>query len=194
MSKTTEQRSTITLPEKKAASGKSKPQITTRRLDLLLLKEETAPKLGKFDGEVLRYQITKDTESNEISLRITSNSSGGYFSREFVPVSRIETTLAKLAKTEAFPSKALADVFAGRSSNNAGFIAAILRHEDLLGPANETDGKHKVSGDVAAWKKVLASLPGNPLEVEVSEAGIPLAPPKKKDSTKPSKWPKGTAT
>ena len=194
MSKATEQRSTITLPEKKAAASKSKPQVTARLLNLLLLKEETAQKLGKFDGEVLRYQITRDTESSEMSLRIISNSSGGYFSREFVPVSRIEATLAKLAKTEAFPSKALADVFAGRSSNNAGFIAAILRHEDLLGPANETDGKHKVCGDVATWKKVLASVPGNPLEIEVSEAGIPLAPPKQKDSTKPPKWPKGAAT
>lgn len=194
MSKSNEQRDTLSLPNKKSAKSGAKVAAVTHHLDLLLLKEETAPKLGKFDGEVLQYQVTSDKERNETSIRIISNSGGGYFSREFVALNQMEPVLSKLAKSGSFPSKALADVFAGRSSNNAGFMAAILRHEGILGAAGETDTKHKVIGDFSAWKMALAALPGSELKVEVSESGIPLAPAKTKESGKATKPIKGTAT
>jgi hypothetical protein len=56
--------------------------------------------------------------------------------------------------------------FAGRSSNNAGFLAAILRAEGLLALAPDTEGRHVISGDWAAWKASVLAEPGQPVESE----------------------------
>lgn len=129
-----------------------------------LLKSATASKLGKYAEGGIDYQVTADVERTALSIAITGNSGGGYFSRERVPFAKIEACVSKCEAGKPFASKALADAFEGRSSNNAGFIVAALRAEGLLGPAPEAETQHVLTGDWAAWKKAMLAEVGTLIE------------------------------
>lgn len=129
------------------APGGAAPQYIT-------LKSATAPKLGKHADGTISYKVACDMGRKALFLAITDNSNGGYFSREYVPVSRIEERLVKLDQS-GFPSKELKPAFAGKSSNNAGFLAAILHAEGLLTRPTDSETKHVCT---RAWAKWAASL------------------------------------
>lgn len=130
----------------------SDPQYVT-------LKNAIALKLGKHADGTISYKVACDMGRTTLFLAITDNSSGGYFSREYVPVARIEELLAKIEQSD-FPSKALKAAFTGRSSNNAGFLAAILHAEGLLVRATDSETKHVCTGDWAKWETSLMALEG----------------------------------
>ncbi len=123
----------------------------------ITLKNATAPKLGKHADGTISYKVACDLERTTLFLAITTNSSGGYFSREYVPVARIEELLANLDRSD-FPSKALKPAFTGRSSNNAGFLAAILHAEGLLSRAADSETKHVYTGGWTKWKASVLAL------------------------------------
>lgn len=144
----------------KVAPEASGPQYIT-------LKDATAPKLGKHADGTISYKVARDTGRTSLFLAITGNSSGGYFSREYVPVVRIEELLAKLDQS-GFPSKGLKAAFTGKSSNNAGFLAAILHAEGLLSRAVDSETKHVCIGDWPEWKTLFLVLEATP-----GEMGLP---------------------
>jgi len=125
----------------------------------IMLKSATTPKLGKHSDGTISYKVACDMGQTALFLAITGNSSGGYFSREYVPVARIEALLGKLDQL-GFPSKGLKAAFTGKSSNNAGFLAAILHAEGLLVRASESETKHVCTGDWAKWETSLLALEG----------------------------------
>lgn len=135
--------------EPPVASG---PQYTT-------LKIATTAKLGKHADGTISYKVACDTGRTVLFIAITDNSSGGYFSREYVPVTRIGGLLAKLDQSD-FPSKELKPAFTGKSSNNAGFLAAILHAEGLLARGTDSETKHVCTGDWAKWTASLLALEG----------------------------------
>jgi len=134
----------------------------------ITLKGATAPKLGKHADGTISYKVACDMGRTALFLAITDNSSGGYFSREYVPVVRAEELLAKLDQS-GFPSKGLKAAFTGKSSNNAGFLAAILHAEGLLSRAADSETKHVCIGDWPKWKTSLLGLEATPGEI-----GLPL--------------------
>ena len=79
---------------------------------------------------VLTYHIGKDEEANQY-IRIWVNSGNGYFSNEWIPVSRILEILAK-HKAEPFTSRILDELFTGKSINSASFLGAVLLNERML--------------------------------------------------------------
>lgn len=125
----------------------------------ITLKNATAAKLGKHADGTISYKVACDMGRTTLFLAITDNSSGGYFSQEYVPIDRIEELLAKLDRS-GFPSRALKATFTGRSSNNAGFLAAILHAEGLLSRATDSETKHVCIGDWAKWKGSTLALDG----------------------------------
>jgi hypothetical protein len=131
-----------------------------------LLKSAKAMKLGKHAEGGIHYQILTDNQRQDPSFQIVGNEGGGYFSKEVVAFGNVEACLAAHPKDQPFPSKLLQTAFAGRSSNNAGFFAAILRAEGLLALAPDTEGRHVMSGDWAAWKASVLAEPGQLLEAE----------------------------
>ena len=134
-----------------------------------LLKAGTAKKIGQHAEGGIRYQILADIDRQTLSITITGNDSGGYFSREIVPFQNVEASLTKRDQHKPFPSKFLKDAFVGRSSNNAGFLAAILRAEGLLAAAPDSDTQHVVSGDWMNWKKSVLAEPGQTIEIEATK-------------------------
>lgn len=156
------------------------------------LKLATANKLGKRAEGGIHYQIVTDINRHDLLVSITGNDSGGYFSRELVALTNVDACLAKCEAGKAFPSKALKDAFVGLSSNNAGFLAAILRSEGLLSAAPDADSKHIAIGNVEAWKTALLAEPGTRIELPdtgngKAETTTELEPPAKKTLSLPRK-------
>ena len=79
---------------------------------------------------VLTYNIGKDEEANQY-IRIWVNSGNGYFSNEWIPVSRILEILAK-HKAEPFTGRILDELFTGKSVNSASFLGAVLLNQRML--------------------------------------------------------------
>jgi hypothetical protein len=123
-----------------------------------ILKTATAKKLNpKLDGE-LEYQIA--LIDGALNLRISNNSSGGYFSKEWISLEKIESYFDKNVKVDVdFKSNVLKPLFEqGLSANNAGFLCACLRAEQLLSMSEKNVFLHHFTGDFTAWIKTLNSL------------------------------------
>ena len=136
-----------------------------------LLKSAKANKLGKYSEGGIAYQVHADTDRVHLFITITGNDGGGYYSRERVPFQKVEACLGKCEAGKPFPSKALKDAFVGRSSNNAGFMVAVLRAEGLLCAAPSAETQHALVGDWDAWKKTMLAEPGAPVEVDSNQIG-----------------------
>lgn len=149
-----------------------------------LLKTARAPKLGKQAEGGIGYQIVTGSDRKEPMIQIVSNDSGGYFSKEAVYLSRVAACVDQHQKDQSFPSKLLQTAFTGRSSNNAGFLAAILRAEGLLAVAPDAEGRHVISGDWTAWKASTLAVPGQAIDAEPADkeekadASEPPTPPR----------------
>jgi hypothetical protein len=58
-----------------------------------LLKEGTAPKLGARAEGTISYNVLACKERRQLFIAITGNKGGGYFSKEYVKISKIEACL-----------------------------------------------------------------------------------------------------
>jgi hypothetical protein len=119
----------------------------------------------------LTYHIGKDEEDN-LYLRLWVNSSQGYFSNEFVAMSKIEEIL-KQQGTESFTGYVFKDLFNGKSVNSHGFIAACLVAEGVL--------------DFAEGKKRKLVYTGNSLSIDETKPRKPVKKAARKTTSKSSK-------
>jgi hypothetical protein len=132
-----------------------------------LLKSNTCKKLGVKAVGGISYQLLGDSERQNLYVRITANFGGGYFSREIVPFSAVKACLDRREADKPFPSKLFKEAFIGLSSNNAGFMAAILRAEGLLSLAPDTETQHIVAADWTEFVKTMLAVPGEKIEIEM---------------------------
>ena len=136
-----------------------------------LLKEGIAPKLGARAEGSIGYNVLADINRQQLFIAITINKGGGYFSKEHVDITKIEACLKMVTSAKYFPSKTFKEAFIGRSSNNAGFLATILRNEGLIAAAPEAETQHVRVGDWAAWKKVMLAETGTMIAQIVVNSG-----------------------
>ena len=95
------------------------------------IEHVTTKKTKTLSGKsTLTYHIGKDEDDN-VYLRLWVNSSQGYFSNEFLAMSKIEEIL-KRQGTDSFTGYVFKDLFNGKSVNSHGFIAACLVAEGIL--------------------------------------------------------------
>jgi len=149
--------------------GKASPTAsadrTTPTVPYWLLKDSHCKKLGKRSEGGMKYQLLAGDDKATLYIRVTANESGGYFSKELVPFTGIEQCLEKCAEASSFPSKTFRDAFVGRSTNNAGFLAAILREEGLLEAAQEEEFQHVLAADIVAWKTAALARQGTQIAI-----------------------------
>lgn len=177
MTKTTPPDSISTLTEPPAPADATTQEAI--KPSFWLLKEGTAPKLGARAEGGISYHVLADNDHQHLFIAITGNESGGYFSREQVPFDKIEACLDTSQSAKPFPSKAFKEAFTGRSSNNAGFLVAVLRSEGLLAAAPEAETQHVRFGDWSAWKKTMLAEVGVLIPPAVANGG------KKQDEGEP---------
>ena len=133
------------------------------------LKAATASKLGKRAEGCISYQLLADADRQHLFIAITGNENGGYFSRERVPFQKVRECLNSYPK-KSFPSKALRDAFFGRSSNNPGFLAAVLSAEGLIAADATAESLHKAIGDWPAFEEAMLALHGTLLLADAAQA------------------------
>ena len=138
-------------------------------ISLLRLKAATAPKLGQNAGGSIHYEVLADTARQVLLLRLTRNESGGNFSPEAIPFSRVQAVADALPPGSPVPSRVFRSCYRGRSQNNQGFLCCLLRAEGLLGPVEGKLYQHHVTGDWPAWAADMLRQPGEPAELPLSE-------------------------
>jgi hypothetical protein len=89
--------------------------------EIRVLKVSTCPSLS--GRSTLTYQIACSAEAG-VMLRVSSNSGGGYFSKEWVPFAAVD---ALLIESEPLTFSTLQPLFEGRSVNTGGFLMAVLK-------------------------------------------------------------------
>lgn len=148
-----------------SAAATASADSVTPTIPYWLLKDSRCKKLGKGSESGIKYQLLASNERAHLYVRITANESGGYFSKEMVPFTGIEQCLEKCAEASSFPSKAFRDAFVGRSTNNSGFLAAILREEGLLDAAEKEEFRHVLAAGIAAWKTAVLARQGTQIAI-----------------------------
>jgi len=125
----------------------------------------------------LTYEVGAAADG-EIHLRIRSNSGQGCFGRDWVPLRGLQQALAKAPGP--ITSGTLHRVFAGRSQNTSGFVAAALLGEGLLEPLANARGYAPTDG-VGFMSEVRRLLEGGTAQAAAR------ATAKKADAAKPMK-------
>lgn len=162
-------------------------------MQLIEIKRDTAPKTGLRAEGGITYAVVRDLDSDTLFFTLISNNGGGYHSKELVPLSRIETCLAGIEAGKVVPAKALREAFTGRSSNNAGFLAACLRHEGLLSAFPDATHQHQLGEGVTAWQLSMLTLDGKPYVPAVVVEAEAAAPEQVAETCKGKKSRKGKA-
>lgn len=135
----------------------SSPEVSASNL-FTLLKETKATKLSPKNPGELTYQIAKRPGSEKLVIRVISNDSGGYFSKEWIDVEAMGKVLAEQEKDKPLKSGVFKYLFSGGSSNNAGFCAAVCRAEGLLKPAPDSAFLHLPDQPFTNWLKEISKL------------------------------------
>ena len=119
-----------------------------------LIRAARAPKMGLRSTGGIHYQILTDDSHQEVYLRIASNEGGGYVSDEAVSVHALVRCITDLENGEVLRSGVFKPAFSGRSSNNSGFIAAVMLAEGLL--SRDAERPHLLI-DNARWSEWCAT-------------------------------------
>ena len=128
---------------------------------IVTFRSHVIPKLGAHAKGSITYAVGIGPDG-AVCLSIVANQGGGYYSKEWVAFGRICEVLAHFRTSgNAFITQTLLAAFGNRSTNNAGFLAAILRHERLLHPAADKPHCHVLNGDWAHWEKEQQGLAAN---------------------------------
>lgn len=141
---------------------------------LLLVRESQAVKLGVRSTGLITYQVLTNIERSHIFVRIAKNDGGGYFSDEAVPLANLRSCIDNHPRDKPLRAGAFKAAFAGRSSNNPSFAAAVLLAEHLAQRDPVSPGVLLATQDWEAWTTEQVALAQGELDpVSVS---------------KPSKW------
>jgi len=121
----------VTNPDQENSESNNKNK--TGPSDVIAFKTAQAKKLSMRSEGLLTYQLGFVAAIGQVFIRLQSNETGGYFSKEWVPFEAIHDCLVTRAVVnEPFSAAALKTSFISKSQNNAGFLAAVLKAEELL--------------------------------------------------------------
>lgn len=98
-----------------------------------IVYQGTCPKLTTRGRGDLTYELGIDDATGNPCLRIAANAGSGAFSHEWLGLDRIRTALTMgNDQRQSFTATAMRPLFVKRSSNNHGYLAAVLKAEGVL--------------------------------------------------------------
>jgi hypothetical protein len=136
----------------------SQTESSTLPESYLSLKLGKAAKAGARSQGSIHYRLLTDQKHRQLYITLVANDSSGGFSREIVPFARIESAVQGLDVNKPISSKRFQSCFISRSQNNAGFLAAVLRQENLLKAVPEAAHQHAIAPDWSNWKTAMLAL------------------------------------
>jgi hypothetical protein len=90
-----------------------------------------APKLSSKSQGLIGYEVALNTDDKSRYLRLTSNDSGGLFSKEWVKLDDLYELLEAMEADKSFKSSVFKSIIKGGSANNVSFLSAVLRSEEV---------------------------------------------------------------
>lgn len=150
---------------------------TTAKINVL--KISTCGKVSAPAEHTLTYNIGYDTAAKSLLVRLTDNDTGGLFSSEWITLDDIVTTIEKRPSPDtSFNARLFTPLYKSQSANNAGFLSAALKAENILLPFKDSKRLHNI-GDVKAFTdsmqpliKEKVSLPDVVAEREMAKAKV----------------------
>jgi hypothetical protein len=105
--------------------------VPATAIAIRILKTGTCPSLsGK---SRLTYEIACSSEAgDDLALRVATNTGGGFFSDEWLPLAAVEKIVTGSASKKGLTSTTLHPLFKGKSINTAGFLLAVLKAEGAV--------------------------------------------------------------
>jgi hypothetical protein len=127
-----------------------------------------APKLSAKSTGLIGYEIAVNEENKCRYLRLTSNDSGGLFSKEWVNLEDIYIILESLAGKKPFKSSTFKPIIKGGSANNVSFLSAVLRCEEvaLIVQSHKNQFLHVIHTKWTNHREHLSTLPPLPTAIE----------------------------
>lgn len=90
-----------------------------------------APKLSSKSKGLIGYEVALNIDDKCRYLRLTSNDSGGLFSKEWVELDDLYELLEAMEADKPFKSSVFKSIMKGGSANNVSFLSAVLRSEEV---------------------------------------------------------------
>lgn len=148
----------------------------------LRLSAGQCPKLGQRAEGLIHFELVASMDRQQLLVRLVSNDSGGYFGREPVDFARIRAVADAQEADKPFNGRVFGgELFKSQSSNNGGFLTAVLRSLGLL-VAGEKSNLSLVTGDWSAFAQAQLSLAGETIQIDPS---APRGKPRKAGYAEP---------
>jgi hypothetical protein len=138
----------------------TKPNTTTptTTVKINILKISTCGKVTLPNDHTLTYNIGYDTDQKTLLVRLTDNDTGGLFSNEWIALDDIVTTIeTRPSPDTSFNAKIFTSLYKSQSANNAGFLTAALKAENILVPFKDSKRLHDM-GDIKAFTDSMQTL------------------------------------
>jgi hypothetical protein len=130
---------------------KSNTTIPNTTPSINILKISTCGKVTLPDDHTLTYNIGYNTDQKTLLVRLTDNDTGGLFSNEWIAFDDIVTTIEKRPTPDtSFNARIFTPLYTSASANNAGFLAAALKAENILVSFKDSKRLHDM-GDIKAF-------------------------------------------
>ena len=121
-----------------------------------IIKKSTCLKLSSRAKGKLTYHIGHDDKDKSLLFRVTANTGGGFFSKEWISLDDIIGTIDD-QDGDTFKAIVFIPLYASKGANNHGFLAAALRAESVLEPIEDQPLSH-TQGNIKAFKAAMAKL------------------------------------
>ena len=128
----------------------------TQSNPIRIIRKSTCPKLSSRAKGELTYHIGHDEKTKSFQFRVTANTGGGFFSKEWISLDDIISIIDE-QKTKHFKAIIFIPLYASRGSNNHGFLAAALRAENVLEPVADHPLSHTL-GNIKTFNAAMAKL------------------------------------
>ncbi len=133
---------------------------------LRIIKKDQCSKISSPDEPTLTYHVGYDDNRKSHHLRITHNSTGGFFSNEWISLDSILVAIEGCEPGKPFKALVLNNLDQSKSANNHGFLSAALRAEKILLPGEKQKLVHS-KGD-SKWHGAMQLRPG----VELAQKNV----------------------
>lgn len=123
-----------------------------------ILKIATCGKVSAPAEHTLTYNIGYDATQKALLVRLTDNDTGGLFSNEWITLDDIVTTIeSRPSPDTSFNARIFTHLYKSQSANNAGFLAAALKAENILVPFKDSKRLHDM-GDIKTFTDSMQPL------------------------------------
>ena len=127
---TLEKTSSEPVKKEQEVTQEQKPQ-NNEEPTIRILYHGSCPKLSARGAGNLEYDIGINDKTDEASVRISGNESSGAYSSNWVLLKEIRNVLDNAPK-KTFKAIILKELYMGKSTNNHGYLTAILKAEGVV--------------------------------------------------------------